>query len=330
MTIQTKRRMHSKNCFKKIIVGDIKGKIVDPKNKLILLSNNYNCFEKKDFILKNKQYESLKNDLVKMRKKNEYININKELMDKKMMEMEAKRKWEEKKNLGKEINKFKKEKIEKLKNMSIEDLENNKSQINKMLDKLDMSIDEYKAVAFRHGFIGFLLNENKIAFALHSSKNHFKLLGENIDNILVDEDINPIKYVNPTHIMDIQDFRNYFEVTNTDEMLETLRYGACTKQDIVYCSIRAGLKSIEQGTRTIVLTRGKSSINILTMNNVIEVNNDGEGRTPGIVKISELNADKEIDIVSEIKLSIEAIKEDDQSKKELAEMVSDNYLSVFK
>lgn len=323
--------MHSTNFKKKILMGEVKGNgLICNKRKIILLSNDYNRIEKtnKEIITADKYYKNIRKELILNSKKNDAEYIRKEIFEKKMDQLNIYKNVSRQNEIEEEIREINKQKLKEFIHNKGE--YKKKYDINTLINNYKVELKEYEAVKIYHGYTGFMISPNKIMFTLHSSKKHFKLFGIKYDNILVDEELNPIKYVNIAHIMDIEDFRNYFTITEPSKMLNSLRYDISNMHDMTYCSIRAGLKSIEQGLKTIELEKSDfNSINILTTNNIIEVNDKGDARTPAMLKIMDYDNADNLDFINEIKTYIENIKDNEQEKKCLTEEVNKNYENIF-
>lgn len=88
------------------------------------------------------------------------------------------------------------------------------------------------------------IDNGKVFFSNHTSKEKFKLGGLTIENIRIDEDSNPIKYTNPILGFDLINFNRYFKVDKRiDFFLKSPRYGKVKEHDLLYFANQAFIKA---------------------------------------------------------------------------------------
>lgn len=169
-----------------------------------------------------------------------------------------------------------------------EDIFKNKIFLESLEEQNDISINKYNAPKQNHGFSAFMLSEDIIAFTLHSSQPTFSLFGIEVDNLKVEEDLNPIKYVNPIHFMKIKDFLNAFNIYGPEKLLSSKRYGVNEDYDLAYCAFRAGVKSMQTGKTAVVLTGEENdAIKKISVEDEIQIDEQGIAMMPALIKAQE-------------------------------------------
>lgn len=182
-----------------------------------------------------------------------------------------------------------------------------------------------------HGCSALLLGNNKIAFTLHTTKKESMIWNERHENIKVDENDNPIEYVNGLQLMDIGDFIKYFKLSEPSRFLETLRFGPGHQQyDLAYCAARALWKSISQSQNIIELkldlTKGEKLMHVLYDKKFI-VGEGSEILTPAEIKICGTFVEKEI--AEQFKLDMDQMAEDNERKLGLIKIAQENYDRIY-
>lgn len=179
----------------------------------------------------------------------------------------------------------------------------------------------YEVPSIKHGFSGYYYQNEEgvqmIAFTFHSSKEEFNIFGTTIKNIKINEELNPILYTNPIHIMVLDDFKKIFRVESPTQMVTKKMFSKGTTGDAAYCAYRSFIKSVEHGESTIVLL--DNSIKNFHINEVINIkyiSDENTVLTPAQVYLNKSGVDIRDKFAEDI-VYIEKIKDDGEGKYEL-------------
>lgn len=201
--------------------------------------------------------------------------------------------------------------------------------INKIneFDKLEKKLFSPSKVV--HGFGAIILENEKIAFSCHTSKEMSKVHGINLLNISVKESINPIKFVNPVQIMSIENFKKYYKIDEPDDMLSNVRYGSGHEaHDLNYLSFRAFWQSLCSKESVIGL---KFKEEIIVFNDTM-VGDDVSVWTPAQALIDDefdRNNGYLTNLVKEMTKEIIDFEEGKKSKEDFLELVKTNYTNFI-
>lgn len=225
------------------------------------------------------------------------------------------------------------EQINTLTNDVGKSLENRKRNIENILDKLANRVviknafyDNYIPTKKSHGFSGVIVDD-EIFFTFHSSGENANILGIDVKNIFVNEDKNPIKYVNIIQKMKIAVFKNFFTVTEPQKMLEAKRYGINKKEDMAYCSCRVLSKSIKESDKLIEIKEDNSSEISLSIKSVYIGDESKDVYLPAQVEI--MSKDIGESIINDIVINIDNMKDDYIKKSELLDIINKNYSELI-
>jgi len=328
-------------------MGDVKANVLKSNKKALLLWANKTSYaqEKKNLLEATSNYKKYKEELnfLKLYKKlndnNEKIKeLRSELYKSGLIYFSNLKAYQEQQQIIKDNALIKKE-ISKL---EVEYLSQPCNKI--LLDKFqikeinNVDISEFKPVKISHGFTGFIFknseNRDVIGYTFHTSKNETLFFNKILKNVSVEEDLNPILYVNPMQFMMLDDFKTYFKIKTPTLMFENIRYGNNKSEDMAYCSLRAGFKSLTQSSFSIMMIR--ENPNMLTnfvVNNIFNITDRGVVLTPAQVSINDFNSSDELIEISsftnKLKAIIEEIDQSQEKKVELQSLIESNYYEII-
>ena len=219
-----------------------------------------------------------------------------------------------------EMLKYNIETLQKKNNELIKQIEYKKDEFGNVTRKFSVS----KKV---HGFSGILLDNKKIMLTFHTSQNQSPVWSIPSNNICINEELNPIKYVNKPFIIDAGDFKHYFKIYHPEEMLGNLRYGKNEQEDMAHCAFRALWRSISQSNVVTEVEFKKTSneefIEVV-QNRGFNVNFDNSVWTP-----AEINETK-VDLSTQLYNNIIELEKKEEMRGELITYAIGNYNEIHK
>jgi len=179
----------------------------------------------------------------------------------------------------------------------------------KVCKELDLHRITYNPIDITHSFTAFKVGDF-IILMLHTSKNFYSLINDDIDNIKIDDPRSPLKFINPPCVMKINYFERNFKITNWDDVKIPKRYGDVSIEDLEYYSISAGVTSIKQSKIAVNFEEIYKDINLIKIEKIMQINEKNEVKPPLFVILNKNEQQSITEIISETQEYVEVIKKE--------------------
>lgn len=177
--------------------------------------------------------------------------------------------------------------------------------------KINKELD-YKLSNVRHGCTAIVLKNNFVAFSMHTSKGKSKIYGNEVENIKINEELNPIEYTNPIQYVTLENFKSYFDMSaDPREMLSSNRYGKNEEEDLLYCCLRAYKIALDSKEGALLINMDNVPAEIT---NNFEILENNTVLTPAQVLLKKLTKDQQKEALEEVHYEITSIIDDIEKK----------------